>query len=127
VIPVSYAALREATWEREREREVGAADQRGPAHQGGVRRGRGGGLMELCYVHSSSRGVYIVGKGEHPYPSTKPPTAASKGGEGASGQGRPTRETLTLAGMGQGWAPPFFFSLLFSLMGFFHQIIPFNK
>jgi hypothetical protein len=111
VIHISYAALREAT--RERERGVGAADQRGLAHQGGVRRGRGGGLVELCYVHSSSRGVYIVGKWDHPYPSTKPPTAASKGGEGAGGQGRPARETLTLVGMGQGWAPLFLFLFYF--------------
>jgi hypothetical protein len=35
VIPISYAALREATWDRQRQ---GAVDQRGPTHQGDGRR-----------------------------------------------------------------------------------------
>jgi hypothetical protein len=106
VIPVSYAALWEAMRERERQgrwtrwgwhtREVlGEAVEEGLV-----------GIV-LCWLFL--QGVYIVGKG-HPYPSTKPPRAAARGGEGAGIQGRSARETLTLAGLSQGWAPPFFFS-----------------
>jgi hypothetical protein len=47
VIPVSYAALREVTRERERGR---AAEKRGPAHQGGGRR----------RPWREARGIYVL-------------------------------------------------------------------
>jgi hypothetical protein len=50
--------------------------------------------------------LYIVGRGA-PYPSPKAPIAAAKEEEG-SDQGRPARETLTLAGLGQGLGRPSF-------------------
>jgi hypothetical protein len=105
LIPVSYAALWEATWERERK---GAADQRGPAHQGGVGRARGGGSWELCCVVLSSWGpLYIVGRGEH---LTPPPRHLGRRPRERVPAARAwlARETLTLAGLGQGCPPPFF-------------------
>jgi hypothetical protein len=66
--------------------------------------------MELC-VDSSCTGVYIVGKGCILTPSPRHLGRRPKG-EQSGGQGRPAKETLTLAGLGQGLGPLFSFSFI---------------
>jgi hypothetical protein len=97
---------------RERERQ-GVADQRGPMHQGGVRRRRmEKDSWELCCVLLSNWGpLYIVGRGVH---LTPPPRHLGRRPRerGPTARAWLARETLTLAGLGQGWGAPLF-SFLF--------------
>jgi hypothetical protein len=118
VILVSYAALREATQERERQRAVARAR---PAHKEVVGGGRGGGLAG-CVVHLSSWDpLYIVGRGCTLTPPPRHQEATAKeeekcgDGQGWGQAGPPENPNPGRPGPGL-WCPPFF---LYSLMGFF--------
>jgi hypothetical protein len=92
VILISYAAIREATWERERQ---GVADKRRPAHLGcGRRRSwrRARGIM-LCSPLLMGPLLYS-GEGVHLTPSSR------HLGRRPIEKGLAARETLTLAGLG---------------------------
>jgi hypothetical protein len=112
VIPISYAALREAM----REREVGAVDHRRLAHLGGGRRRPWREACGIIVCHLCTWGpFYIVGRG-----CTLPPPQGTKGGgqregEGAGGQGLAGQGNPNPGRPGPGFGAPLFFflSLLF--------------
>jgi hypothetical protein len=112
VILVSYAALREATRERERVRSR-AADQRRPVHLGGVRRRSWREARENSVLRALQGGLCIVGRGD-PYPSSRHQGRWTKGG----GSRRPGLGNPNPGRPGPGFGAPPFFSLI-SLMGLF--------
>jgi hypothetical protein len=82
VIPVSYVALREATWERERQR---VAVRARPAHQEVVGGGRGGGLVGCVVRLSSWDPPLYSGEGLHLTPPPRHQEAAAKEEEKGGG------------------------------------------